>query len=423
MKIITFFIPKRHKSRCLDVSQTRLSENSLIGTSRQAAQLSFIFLQVFLWGSFSANVFAGDMAPEVCLTCHMQTVEQDSSKQYLHRPFTLEKCTVCHLGEDDSVQNEPSVDRQYAPVVSWIGVYSSPDVSHALKLSRMEPGRSLIIEADLPKLPPYKMQVVVPEIRTMSPASNDGKPPVLKEILVDEIKRSVLISAVISWKTDELANSTIRYGTSKTDKSFHDNGHFSKNHEIILSGLLPNTIYTFEVISEDFFGNTTTSPPQTFSTKRFFSDVEGPVKREPAEVFITHSFLKIDDDTMMLELSANTPVTISIGYDPSSQLAPSAISPSSGVVSLPEEHVQLAGKEWTGISSCYTCHEAVKGPMSHPVNVRPRAGMVIPPEYPTLPDGRISCMSCHANHGSNLEYRLLKPSKRELCVGCHRDMK
>lgn len=292
---------------------------------------------------------------------------------------------------------------------------------HAFKLSHMEPGRLLLIEADLPKLPSYKTLVKVPEFATMSPVVTDNKSPVLMEITVDEVKRSALISAVISWKTDELANSIIHYGSGKLDKSFNDDDHFSKNHGIILSGLRADTNYIYEVISEDIFGNEVISPPYTFSTKRFFSAAMGPVAREPADVFITHNFLRIDDDTLVLELSANTPVSISIGYYSGSQLDPSSIFLSSGGVRLPDEHVRLAGKEWSGITSCYSCHEAVKGPMSHPVNVRPSAGMIIPPEYPTLPDGRMSCISCHANHGADLEYRLLKASKRELCVGCHRD--
>jgi predicted CXXCH cytochrome family protein len=63
----------------------------------------------------------------------------------------------------------------------------------------------------------------------------------------------------------------------------------------------------------------------------------------------------------------------------------------------------------------------LKGSSSHPVNILPKPGMVIPPEYPLLADGRISCMSCHVYHGGNFEHRLVKPDKQSLCKGCHSD--
>ncbi len=390
--------------------------------SRQASQLSFIFLSILILESLAGIVLAGDMSGNVCRTCHMKTIERDFSKQYLHPPFSEEKCTLCHLVENDSVQNESTGGINFPPVVSWFGIYSSPDYIHRIKLSHLKPGHTLLIEAHSPKLPLGKMEVRVPDFSTMSPVVHDINPPVLSDIAVDEVDRAVLISAVISWKTDELASSTVRYANGKLEKSFHDDGHFSKNHEIRISALRADTIYTYKVISEDMFGNVTTSQTHTFSTKQFFSAAKRAVIREPAEIVITHDFLKIDDDALMLELSANSPVTISIGYYTGSQSGQTTIHTNSEGIRPSGEHVQLSGKEWINISLCYTCHEVMKGPMSHPVNVLPSGGMVIPPEYPTLPDGRISCMSCHLNHAANLEYRLLKPSKRKLCVGCHKDM-
>ncbi|MBW2186551.1 MAG: cytochrome c3 family protein, partial [Deltaproteobacteria bacterium] len=46
-------------------------------------------------------------------------------------------------------------------------------------------------------------------------------------------------------------------------------------------------------------------------------------------------------------------------------------------------------------------------------------GMIIPPEYPLLENGRMTCMTCHQPHSSNNEARLLKEGKKELCTGCH----
>jgi predicted CXXCH cytochrome family protein len=70
---------------------------------------------------------------------------------------------------------------------------------------------------------------------------------------------------------------------------------------------------------------------------------------------------------------------------------------------------------------CRNCHQSQSG-TTHPVNVLPPPGMIIPPEYPTLADGRITCASCHSTHSSDYEYLAIRAGKRELCVGCHKDM-
>ncbi len=75
----------------------------------------------------------------------------------------------------------------------------------------------------------------------------------------------------------------------------------------------------------------------------------------------------------------------------------------------------------TNISICKDCHQEIRETYSHPVNVLPPADMEIPQEYELMPDGRISCMSCHSAHGSAFRYRLVKSGKADLCRGCHRN--
>jgi predicted CXXCH cytochrome family protein len=295
-------------------------------------------------------------------------------------------------------------------------------VSHAIQIPHIQPGSSLVIEADRPEAPPLQSTFTMPEYNSLPRIRNDNRPPKLSGIRVAEINRSVLISATIAWKTNEHASSTVRYGINSLNKSYHDGGHFSKNHQITLSGLRADTTYTYVVISYDIFGNQSISSSHTFTTNKFFSAPENLPGEKPAEMIINHKFIKINDDTVILKLSTTIPVAISIGYTQDNRSSKSTLSSPQGEMHLPDDHILLSGKEWSCISICYTCHEEVKGPMSHPVNVRPPTEMVIPPGYPTLPDGRISCMSCHVKHSGNLGYRLLKSSNRELCVGCHQDI-
>jgi peroxiredoxin len=63
-------------------------------------------------------------------------------------------------------------------------------------------------------------------------------------------------SATISWKTDELAKSQIKYslGTGYEFPSAFTND-FRSDHSIYLSGLSPNTTYHYQLVSRDASGN------------------------------------------------------------------------------------------------------------------------------------------------------------------------
>ncbi|MDY0190039.1 MAG: cytochrome c3 family protein [Desulfuromonas sp.] len=84
-----------------------------------------------------------------------------------------------------------------------------------------------------------------------------------------------------------------------------------------------------------------------------------------------------------------------------------------------DEHEHLLAPRAINLNICYRCHQNMLGWTSHPVDVVAPAGMIIPAEYPLLSGGLMSCMTCHTVHSSDREDRLLKDSKRELCIGCH----
>ncbi|MFC1637981.1 fibronectin type III domain-containing protein [Patescibacteria group bacterium] len=58
-------------------------------------------------------------------------------------------------------------------------------------------------------------------------------------------------SIIIEWKTNNNADETIRYGTSKSLKKTKESSSNSKDHKIIIKNLKPNTTYYFRVKSED----------------------------------------------------------------------------------------------------------------------------------------------------------------------------
>jgi len=82
-------------------------------------------------------------------------------------------------------------------------------------------------------------------------------------------------SALITWTTDEAANSVVEYGLTTGYGSragdTAENTAYVTSHSVSLSGLAANTLYHYRVKSTDPMGNTATSVDHTFQTGGAFS--------------------------------------------------------------------------------------------------------------------------------------------------------
>jgi len=91
----------------------------------------------------------------------------------------------------------------------------------------------------------------------------DSAPPVISNIEVSVGQNSV----VITWSTDEPATSVVSYGeTSAYELGTEQDTSLVVNHLVVLSGLAEDTLYHFQIASEDVFGNEATSMDMTFNT-------------------------------------------------------------------------------------------------------------------------------------------------------------
>ncbi|TSC93467.1 MAG: cell wall surface anchored protein [Candidatus Berkelbacteria bacterium Licking1014_7] len=83
-------------------------------------------------------------------------------------------------------------------------------------------------------------------------------------------------SATITWLTDKVSNSIIRYGTFSALGSEIGKDDTVTSHSVTLSGLAPATTYYYEIRSKDTSGNIGILSNQTFTTKAegAISDVE-----------------------------------------------------------------------------------------------------------------------------------------------------
>lgn len=95
--------------------------------------------------------------------------------------------------------------------------------------------------------------------------THDVDPPTISSIIIAPITDT---QAVIVWATNERATGQVSYGTTAGVHPFTSSTvtTFNVDHAITLSGLSPNTTYTFVITSADSSGNSTTSVEQTFTT-------------------------------------------------------------------------------------------------------------------------------------------------------------
>ncbi|MFA5024430.1 MAG: fibronectin type III domain-containing protein, partial [Patescibacteria group bacterium] len=104
-------------------------------------------------------------------------------------------------------------------------------------------------------------------------AAADTTAPVLTNIQATAITTT---GATITWNTDEIASSTVEYGTTSSYGAASSSDSLVKPHSIVLTGLTAGTQYHFRVKSTDGSSNTATSVDGTFVTTAAAGDGDAP---------------------------------------------------------------------------------------------------------------------------------------------------
>jgi hypothetical protein len=73
-------------------------------------------------------------------------------------------------------------------------------------------------------------------------------------------------SATITWTTDEASHTRVNYGLTTSYGSSSTNNSLVTSHSRAITGLTPNTLYHFQVVSNDAYGNSITSGDYTLTT-------------------------------------------------------------------------------------------------------------------------------------------------------------
>jgi predicted CXXCH cytochrome family protein len=294
------------------------------------------------------------------------------------------------------------------------------DSNHGFLLPEDEAGHTLLVEVHGNDGQFSRHEIVVPTLAYLPEVRDSGKPPAISQLKVLKVERGVFLTATVGWQTDTITDALVFYGDKDLSQTSEPSKRLGRYHQVVLYNLQPGRNYRFTAVSQDLFGRSQVSEPMTFSTANpltpELTDIPDNLLQGSAAAGITSSFQRLGTN-YLLELRLEQPSAIYIGSSGVSReqhLSDENTGPMEG-----KTHQGLSSRKVISLDACLKCHR----PHSHPVYVIPTPEMTILPEYPTLPDGRITCSSCHAPHGSDYYHFTRKDYESALCVGCHQDLK
>lgn len=356
-----------------------------------------------------------------CLECHQAKVDKELTRQYVHQPFREGKCIICHLGSESSTTDKSSYRSDQK--ISWLAESPLPSTEHWFLLPKHQVTDDIRLDIVVPGRGVYRGIIETWDGINIPEMTQDRTPPVLTNVRTVGIEQGPLLSATISWLTDEPADTRIAYGKSKLDATGYI-AEMTRSHRITIAPLTDATEYKFQVGSADYLGNLARAEVASLSTsvatKPADKELPARSKEEPSW---DHEIYQ-DGPAGMLILKITTTATTKVAVGIPKELEPEiGADPASGTRRKPCRHQMNTALETT-IMVCQPCHEGYfKGGTLHPLQVRARAGMVFPRELFVLANGGINCMTCHSAHSSDYPNRLVKSGKEELCRSCHIDKK
>ena len=356
---------------------------------------------LIIWTGTASAKNSGSLTNN-CIECHDDIWDEEITKTVIHEPFLENDCLVCH-----SENPKLLVDDEF-----WTDMSLLPSTSHWFEFDANELPPTIILQASFGKKLCLSRVIPFPPLDELSELSDVYKQrsPEIFDVKVLEVARGIFLTASISWSTDRPTSSLIAYGVEGLWNTAPMGNLFHTEHLETLSGLEHDQTYQFRITAEDDFGNITESDIFIFDTFSTFSKSA----QESANPSLTKALsLKSKffrrNDQYLINLTSTQPFKVFLRLKNNFNIKTKEPDGQS-------RHIILAGEKISTFLVCKVCH-----PNSdhHPANVYPKRGMKVADDYPTMADGSISCISCHAPHASNLEFLLIKDKRQGLCVDCH----
>ena len=386
--------------------------------------LGCILLSIVVFGGKDDAFGKIEGASQKCLECHEQVYSTSLNKIYIHRPFIDRQCRVCHIDDPDVAMQEDESNALDSLKLKWIRKSNKSEKNHWFLFSSSEVGNFLYLKSQNSVSKKAFQEIQLPPLEELREYQDNQSALKISNLEFVEVQRGIFISAKIHWRTNRISTSQIHYGFKNNEKKSFRDDYLSSFHEVELHNLKKNQTYELFIVASDPYGNEMYSNTLVFSTLtedlKLTSRKMEPFHKASPDFRWNYKFFRCNDK-YLLNLSSNKSAAVSVGIALHQNTKHNLVADMAQEYRQPPDHENITSRINTNNSVCFPCHVKKNSTYSHPVNVYPKPGMVIPDEYPTLPDGRITCMSCHASHASDHEYRLVKSSKRDLCIGCHND--
>ena len=359
-----------------------------------------------------------------CMICHDSMYNEALGNAFIHRAFLDKRCVICHVeGSVKTTENSREISRHKRTTINWLQNQYEPARTHYFLIPEGKVDDVLFVKSEGKNGRSQTTSISLPPLKQLPQLVNDGQSPGIFDIEFLGVKRGILYSATISWKTDEPSDSQIHYGIGTFSRRTRLDRQFKTRHFMVISPLSPGETYIYSVVSKDLYGNRAISQPLTFSTR-----IAEPVSQvelvknngqSSSETELKHS-LSAAGNRYYITISANKPTYMNIGVH--RDLRPRIrMAQRDSSLETSAKHVPMKGRYETTIKTCLGCHQDYQNVSNHPIDVLPKKGMIFPKDLPLLANGRMHCMTCHEPHSSRNEARIRRSTKQELCIGCHRD--
>lgn len=371
---------------------------------------SLILLLLFALIIFTASVSTENLGSlKNCLECHEDIWVDETNKNFIHEPFLEKDCIVCH-SENASLLFDDEAWTDTSPLAS---------TSHWFEFDACEPPPTIILQASFSNMVCLTREIPFPPLDDLSELSDvyEQSPPKITDVEVLEVKKGIFLTATIYWQTDRPTGSTIIFGVKKLRQTTPGDRQLRTEHLETLSDLKFGQTYQFRITAEDTVGNRTESDIFEFGT---FSTFSNPTLKSVAENCSLTKALSLKsnifrkDDQYLLNITGTQPFKIFLRLKNNDNIKTETLN--EPIEDVFYNHIILAEEEISTFLACKKCHNDSE---HHPVNVYPKRGMQVLSDYSTMADGRISCISCHAPHASNLQFLLVKDKRQGLCSDCH----
>lgn len=370
-----------------------------------------------------------------CLACHAEEVEMAQSRLFVHAPYRDGACGACHVQERDSTKNETASGTPAAPLsafepsqiraldVHWVQECYEPSRHMVLPVSDVEGHSMLVVEIwdqcreehqyVMPILPLEQLTTIPPQGMAPLPLPKVTlrRDPIYPDALMVDCNASVPVRGKIYLQRAGAPVRVVETGSI-----------YQTEIRVSISSLERNASYSLYLETVDTSDRQQRSPVYEFVPAQLAISAE--VARSEGCTLETEMAMYrgscAGGPCYLLAVEASQPITLSIGTLKSGAGAPAHQRGGKSTVSRrPDYHPDIADPRFTNHSACRTCHPDSFGPMSHPVDIVPPEGMNVSEELHMLPDGRISCMTCHEFHAGEDHYRLRFKSRQKLCNACH----